>query len=206
MTETSVPQRASRATPRLPGVSFQVRQEADARAFLGAPLRSERLRVRVSRRALMMLPFMVVGLPIVFVAASLPASNQARWDVLPFGVVVFVAFLLILAVAHFTTGFFVLDPARRRVVNDKLEIPFSDLRAPRIVEETFIVTSGESGDLLSEERGKVIKSGGHVFFHTGWLSTARLEKIANALNEAIREHDERLAVRQLLEQQGEFHE
>ena len=114
--------------------------------------------------------------------------------------------LLVLSVAHLTTGDFILDPARALVFSDGLEVPFSDLRVPRITTKTYLSPAGESADPLQEVLGNVIESGGRVFFHTGGLSAGRLAKIANALNDAIREYDERFAVRQWLEDRGELHD
>ena len=85
MTETSVPQRASRAMPRLPKVVFHRGQEADARAFLAKPPRSKPMRVRISHRALLALPVVLLGFPLGFVAAVLPAPASERWDLVPFG-------------------------------------------------------------------------------------------------------------------------
>ncbi|MCR9165154.1 MAG: hypothetical protein ACE37F_37040 [Nannocystaceae bacterium] len=109
---------------------------------------------------------------------------------------------MLLGLSHFTTGYFVLDPARALVSNDGFEIPLEELRVPRITSETTLETAGEFGELVQEVRGEVIKCGTHVFFRQASFRRRDLEKIASALNDAIREYDERDAVRRWLEQAG----
>ena len=145
----------------------------------------------------------MVARPVAGAMALVPASAQDRSAVLPYIVVVYLALLLVIGVYHYTTGYFVLDPARARVVNDGREIPFEDLRVPRITTETSLGVGGEFGELVQEEQGAVLKSGTHVFFHQGLFRRRVLEKVANALNDAIREHDEREAIRRWLEREGQ---
>jgi hypothetical protein len=133
--------------------------------------------------------------------ALIPAAPQDRAETLPYVGLILAALLLLVGVYHLTTGYFVLDPARARVINARVEVPFDDLRVPSITTETDLATGGEFGELVREVRGEVLRSGRYVFFRQGALRRSRLETIANALNDAIREYDEREAIRAWLERE-----
>lgn len=191
----------SRRVERLPKVSFRPGQEAQARAFLETPPRSKATAARESAGVRNACALILTALPLVFVAVirpHSPADVHENAAFLPVAVL-FGCLVVIVVVSHFTTAHFVLDPLHARVVSDEQEIPFSELGVPRIIGTRHLVSGSE---YLHEVKKNVLESGKHSFFNDGALSHRRLSTIANALNDAIREHDERLAVRQWLERRG----
>ncbi len=112
---------------------------------------------------------------------------------------IFAVFLFIPVVIHLTTGHFAIEPKSACIAYKRRRIPFSELGVPCVLSTTHIEVSGEFGELLRVSPVKALQAGPYEFFRGDWLSKRKLEKIANALNDAIREYDEREAVRTWLD-------
>ena len=101
---------------------------------------------------------------------------------------------------HFYLGYFVIDPKGVEVRVGKHKIPFSDLRLVRVTVGTHRERGGEFAEYERESRGFVLECGRWTFFKAAMKSRRQIEEIANTLNEAVREYDEREATRGWLEQ------
>lgn len=139
-----------------------------------------------------------VVFPLGYWLAALPEPASERWSVAPTFGAIFAIVIASLVFIHFYVGHFVVSPKDAEIRISRNPIPFSELKLPRIVVETHTERHGEFLEHESKEEGFALKCGHHLFFRGAQKSRKQLERIASALNEALREYDEREATREWL--------
>ncbi len=178
---------------------FRPGEEVEARLFLESATRVGSLRTAVSSRALQAIVPTILAFSIGSALALFPLPSAERWSFAPTIAVVVAIAVASLVFVHLYTGYFVIDPDKAQVRIGKHAIPFSDLKLPRVTVGTHMERAGEFAEYERESRGFVIECGRWTFFQAAQKSRKQIERVANALNEALREYDEREATREWLE-------
>lgn len=188
----------SQRRKRRPSVRFGPGQEAEARAFLDSEPDARALRVAVSRRPLYAMLTLVLAAAGAYVLTELPVPAHERWSMdATFTTCIAIAVASLVFIL-FYAGYFVISPRGAEIRISRNPIPFSELKLPRIVVETHTERHGEFLEHESKEEGFALKCGHHLFFRGAQKSRKQIERIASALNEALREYDEREATREWL--------